>query len=73
MLLQLGAVEEALTDMQAELDAALVSHKAVQQAKDHAKAELALVEQQLLNDRAARENQLQQHSSLVSLDLPGNL
>ena len=58
--------------MQAELDAALVSHKAVQQAKDHAKAELALVEQQLLNDRAARENQLQQHSSLVSLDLPGN-
>ncbi|KAL0050730.1 hypothetical protein WJX82_005993 [Trebouxia sp. C0006] len=62
---QLGAVEEALTDMQAELDAALVSHKAVQQAKDHAKAELALVEQQLLNDRAARENQLQQHSSLV--------
>lgn len=59
--------------MQAELDAALVSHKAVQQAKDHAKAELALVEQQFLNDRAARENQLQQHSSLVSLDLPGNL
>ncbi len=58
--------------MQTELDAALVSHKAVQQAKDHAKAELALVEQQLLNDRAARENQLQQHSSLVSLDLPGN-
>ncbi|KAL0032078.1 hypothetical protein WJX77_004042 [Trebouxia sp. C0004] len=62
---QLGAVEEALTDMQAELHAALASHKAVQQAKDHAKAELALVEQQLLNDRAARDDQLQQHTSLV--------
>ncbi|KAL0025844.1 hypothetical protein WJX79_005914 [Trebouxia sp. C0005] len=62
---QLGAVEEALTDMQAELDAALTSHKAVQQAKDHAKAELALVEHQLLNDRAARDAQLQQHTSLV--------
>ncbi|KAA6420490.1 MAG: hypothetical protein FRX49_09651 [Trebouxia sp. A1-2] len=61
---QLGAVEEALTDMQAELDAALTSHKAVQQAKDHAKAELALVEHQLLNDRAARDAQLQQHTSL---------
>jgi len=67
LLLQLGAVEEALTDMQTELDAALVSHKAVQQAKDHAKTELALVEQQLLNDRAARDDQLQQHTSLVSL------
>ena len=65
--MQLGAVEEALTDMQAELDVALVSHKAVQQAKDRAKAELALVEQQLLNDRAARDAQLQQHTSLVSL------
>jgi exonuclease VII small subunit len=53
--------------MQTELDAALVSHKSVQQSKDHAKTELALVEQQLLNDRAARNDQLQQHSSLVSL------
>ncbi|DBA79623.1 TPA: hypothetical protein ACH3X1_008307 [Trebouxia sp. C0004] len=65
---QLGAVEEALTDMQAELHAALASHKAVQQAKDHAKAELALVEQQLLNDRAARDDQLQQHTSLIAAD-----
>lgn len=50
-----------------ELEELLASHKAVQLAKDEAKAELAHVEQQLRSGRAARAAQLQQHLALVSL------
>ena len=53
-----------------ELEELLASHKAVQLAKDTAKAELALVEQQLRSGRAARDAQLQQHSALVSFCMP---
>lgn len=67
LTLQLGATEEAVTDRTAELKEVLASHKAVQLAKDQAKAELAIVEQQLLTDRAIRESQLQHHTSLVSI------
>ncbi|KAL3161761.1 hypothetical protein ABBQ38_008856 [Trebouxia sp. C0009 RCD-2024] len=62
---QLAAVEQAVAARKAELEELLASHKAVQLAKDTAKAELALVEQQLRSARAARDAQLQQHSALV--------
>ena len=65
--LQLAAVEQAVAARKGELEELLASHKAVQLAKDSAKAELALVEQQLKGGRAARDAQLQQHSALVHL------
>ena len=60
-------MESAVASRGFELHEVLASHKAVQQAKDLAKANLAAVEQQLLADRAARDAQLQQHTSLVSV------
>ena len=64
---QLNTTEEAVAVRSTELEEVLASHKAVQQAKDQAKAALAATEQQLLADRAARDAQIQQHTSLVSL------
>lgn len=66
-VLQLAAVEKALTNRQTELEEVLASHKAVQQGKDQAKSDLLVVEQQLSADRAARDAQLQQHTSLVGV------
>ncbi|KAL3161492.1 hypothetical protein ABBQ32_010367 [Trebouxia sp. C0010 RCD-2024] len=62
---QLAAVEQAVAARKGELEELLASHKAVQLAKDEAKAELAHVEQQLRSGRAARAAQLQQHLALV--------
>lgn len=64
--MQLAAVEEALAARKDELQELLASHKAVQLAKDQAKAGLLVVEQDLRGGRAARDAQLQQHSALVS-------
>lgn len=64
--MQLAAVEEALAARKTELEEVLASHKAVQLAKEQAKADLALVQQQLRGSRAARDADLQQHSALVS-------
>lgn len=64
---QLATVEEALAARKAELGELLASHKAVQLAKDQAKADLSVVEQELRGGRAARDAQLQQHSALVSV------
>ena len=66
-MLQLAAAEEALAERRAELAELLASHKAVQLAKEQAKADLATVELQLRGDRAARHAQLQQHTALVRL------
>ena len=63
---QLAAVEEALAARKTELEEVLASHKAVQLGKEQAKADLALVAQQLRGGRAARDAELQQHSALVS-------
>ena len=65
--MQLAAVEEALVVRKAELEELLASHKAVQLAKDQAKADLVVVEQELRGSRAARDAQLQHHTSLVSM------
>lgn len=65
--MQLAAVEGAVAARKSELEELLTSHKAVQLAKDDAKADLALVEQQLSKGRAERAAQLQHHSALVSL------
>ena len=58
-------MEEAVAVRSTELLEVLASHKAVQQAKDQAKAALAAAEQQLLSDRTARDFQIQQHNSMV--------
>lgn len=65
--MQLAAVEEGLAAQKAELEELLASHKAVQLAKDQAKADLVVVEQELRGSRAARDAQLQHHSGLVSI------
>lgn len=65
--MQLAAVEEVLGGRKAELQELLASHKAVQLVKDQAKADLMVAEQELRGNRAARDAQLQHHSSLVSI------
>ena len=64
--MQLAAVEETLAARKDELEELLASYKAVQLAKDQAKADLVAVEQDLRGSRAARAAQLQHHSGLVS-------
>lgn len=67
--MQLAAVEETLAAQKAEREELLASHKAMQLAKDQAKADLVVVEQELRGSRAARDAQLQHHSGLVSISI----
>ena len=63
--MQLAAAEETLAARRSELEVLLAQHKAVQLAKEQAKLQLTVVEQQVRSDRAARSAHLKQHAALV--------